>query len=281
MLTNTQIVASLRSLGLQEGRIVFVHSSLSSLGYVDGGAETVVDAFLTVLGETGTLSVPTFTFAHSQQPNPLFDPALDPSEMGKITEAVRTRPQSQRSHHLLHSVTALGAQAEKITAIHGPSAWAADGPFGKLNTLDAHILLLGVPYLRCTYFHLIEQLVQVPYRRWREINAQCRNPNGTTRPLPTLAFIHKPGTSGNDFNKLGTILEAHDVVQVGAVGNAVARLFRAKDALEIGLDRYRQDASLFLRTATDCTALRDGILTSEKNNEKAVWNASHVYRRTE
>ncbi|MBV7340005.1 AAC(3) family N-acetyltransferase [Chloroflexi bacterium TSY] len=279
-LIEKQIATSLRSLGLREGGIVFVHSSLSSLGYVEGGAKTVVDACLTVLGANGTLVVPTFTFAHSQQADPIFDPAHDPSEMGRITEVVRTHPASQRSHHLLHSVAALGAQAESITAVHGPSAWAADGPFWQLNTFDAQILLLGVPYLRCTYFHLLEQLVQVPYRRWREIKARCRNTDGSTRPLPTQALTPKSGFLGNDFNKLGALLEAQGVVQVGAVGNAVARLFWAKEALEIGLDHYRRDPSLFIKTTKDYAPLRDGILTPEFNSEKAVLSASHIYQRT-
>ena len=165
-LTQAQLVADLRALGLTAGQVVFVHSALSSLGHVQGGASTVVDAFGEVLGPTGTLVVPTFTFAHGRVTDPIFDPQHDRSEMGAITEAVRTRAGARRSCHLLHSVAALGAQAAEITAVHGPSAWAADGPFWQLYEQDARLLLLGVPYLRCTWFHVIEQLVQVRYREW-------------------------------------------------------------------------------------------------------------------
>ena len=167
-----QIAKALQTLGVGAGHIVFVHSSLSSIGYVEGGADAVVDAFLDVIGSTGTLVVPAFTFSHGGKLNPVFDPIRDASEMGRITEVARTRPGARRSRHLLHSVAALGSHAEDITAVHGPSAWAADGPFWKLYELDAHILMLGVPYLRCTFFHVIEQLVQVRYRRWREVEAR-------------------------------------------------------------------------------------------------------------
>ena len=274
-----QIAEALQTLGLGAGHIVFVHSSLSSIGYVEGGADSVVGAFLDVLGSTGTLAVPTFTFSHGGKLNPVFDPIQDTSEMGRITEVARTRPGARRSHHLLHSVAALGHHAEEITAVHGPSAWAADGPFWKLYELDAHILMLGVPYLRCTFFHVIEQLVQVRYRRWREVAAKVREPNGQERPLPMFGYSPKPGFVGNDFNKLGAILEERGLAQVGAVGNAVARRFRARDALEVGLAEYRKDPLLLVKTGDGITQLRDGALTEELHNEKSVIDSTKIYQR--
>ena len=274
-----QIAEALQTLGVQTGHIVFVHSSLSSIGYVEDGANAVVDAFLDVLGSTGTLVVPAFTFSHGGKLNPVFDPIRDTSEMGRITEVARTRPGARRSRHLLHSVAALGPHAEEITAVHGPSAWAADGPFWKLYELDAHILMLGVPYLRCTFFHVIEQLVQVRYRRWREVEARVREPDGRNRPLSMFGYSPKPGFVGNDFNKLGVILEERGLAQVGAVGNAVARRFRARDTLEVGLAEYRKDPLLFVITDDSLTQLRDGVLTEELHSEKSVIDPTQIYER--
>ena len=276
--TREQISEALQELGLPGGAIVFVHSSMSSIGHVEGGAEALVDAFLQVLTPSGTLAAPAFTFSHSGRAKPVFDPAIDPSEMGRLTEETRTRPGAHRSNHLLHSVAALGRQAAEIAANHGPSAWAADGPFWKLYELDAYILLLGVPYLRCTFIHLLEQLVQVPYRRWREVEAFVRDPDGTLRELPTLVYSPKPGFAGNDFNKLGVLLEEKGLAQVGQVGNAVARLFRARDAFELGLAQYRVDPSIFLRDGERCTPLPDGVLTAELDNEKSVIDPALMYR---
>ena len=59
---------------------------------------------------------------------------------------------------MYHSVTAIGREAEKITSALAPSAWAGDGAFWQLVELDARILLLGVTYRACTFFHVIEQL---------------------------------------------------------------------------------------------------------------------------
>ena len=71
-LTRDDTAAALRELGLRSGDIVFLHSSLRSMGTVDGGSDAVVDAFLEVLGSKGTLAVPVFTFCHGKNDNPVF-----------------------------------------------------------------------------------------------------------------------------------------------------------------------------------------------------------------
>ena len=139
--------------------------------------------------------------------------------------------------------------------------------------MDASILLLGVPCLRCTFFHVLEQLVQVRYRRWRDIDARWRD----EPPLPTSVYSWRPGFAGNDFNKLCCLLEEQGLVRVGTVGNAVARLFRARDAFEVGLAECRRDPQLFLRTGERCVGLDYGVLTDDPDNEKSVFDVTAIY----
>jgi aminoglycoside 3-N-acetyltransferase len=276
-LAREKIAAALSDLGLRTGDVVFVHGSMRSMGYVAGGADAVVDAFLDTLGPEGTIVVPTFIFSHSADGVAVFDPERDPSEMGRLTETVRTRAGADRSCHLVHSVAALGPHAKQITAVQGAAAWAADGPFWQLYVLGARILLLGVPYLRCTYFHVIEQLVQVSYRRWKKREAMIRESNGTMRDLPTVGYGPERDFRGNDFNKLGALLEDRGLAHVGAVGNAVARLFPARGALEVGVAEYRKDPQLFVKTGETVTPLRDGVMTEDLNNEKCVFDPAVMF----
>ena len=60
VLTRDRLAADLRRLGVQSGDLLMIHSSLRSLGHVVGGAPTVVDALLEILGPTGTLVGPSF-----------------------------------------------------------------------------------------------------------------------------------------------------------------------------------------------------------------------------
>jgi len=56
-----EIIHALRSLGIQNSDDVLVHSSMKSFGHVSGGSDTVIDAFLEVIGEEGTLIMPTLS----------------------------------------------------------------------------------------------------------------------------------------------------------------------------------------------------------------------------
>ena len=98
-LTRDAIAAALREVGVQSGDVLFVHSSLSSMGYVEGGSDAAVDALLDALGPEGTFVVPTFTFSRRGGGRRVFDPANDPSEMGRISETARTRAGARRSRH--------------------------------------------------------------------------------------------------------------------------------------------------------------------------------------
>ena len=60
-ITRQVLVDDLKRLGVRDGDCVMLHSSLSSLGLVEGGADTVVEAFLDAMGPQGTLLTPAFT----------------------------------------------------------------------------------------------------------------------------------------------------------------------------------------------------------------------------
>lgn len=254
-LDQQDLTADFKRLGLETGDTLFVHSSLSCIGHVQGGADTVIAALRSVLGDEGTLAAPAFTYEDDPD---IFDIANHPSGMGQISEHIRTHPQSRRSAHRQHSISAIGPHTEALTT-HGPSAWAADGPFWQLVALDARILMLGVGYTACTFFHLIEQLVQVPYREWKYLDGILREADGSERPLPTRTFAQTSWSKGNDFNKFGRILERDNLVEIQPVGNAIARLFKASDALHLGIAEYRKDPELFVRTGAERVQLKDGV----------------------
>ena len=56
------IVRDLANLRLPEAGLLFLHSSLSAIGNVQGGAATVVDALMDALAPEGPLEVHGFTY---------------------------------------------------------------------------------------------------------------------------------------------------------------------------------------------------------------------------
>ena len=111
VVTFQEIVGALRQVQVRRGAVVYVHSSLSSMGYVQGGADSVIDAFLDVVGPEGTFCVPTIVYA-GRGPRPPFDVAGSPSEVGGITETLRLRAEARRSDNPTHSDAAIGGRTK-------------------------------------------------------------------------------------------------------------------------------------------------------------------------
>ena len=93
-LSKDAIVRDLQDLGVLPGSLILVHSSLRSLGWVEGGAETVIDALLEAVAPKGTVLVPTLTGSAQLSPEnpPVFDPTTSSCWTGVIPEAFRQRP---------------------------------------------------------------------------------------------------------------------------------------------------------------------------------------------
>ena len=58
-ISHAEIITSLQSIGVASDNPVLVHSSLSALGEVEGGAQTVIESLLAI---AGTIVMPAFTY---------------------------------------------------------------------------------------------------------------------------------------------------------------------------------------------------------------------------
>ncbi|GAA2757629.1 aminoglycoside N(3)-acetyltransferase [Actinopolymorpha rutila] len=174
--TVERLAEDLRDLGVAEGSVVLAHVSLSRIGRVVGGEQAVIEALLRVLGESGTLVMPSQSWqlcdpAYLNDPDvpreawqlvrdhlPAYDPAVTPSRtMGKVAELFRAIPGAVRSAHPHRSFAALGPRAAEIVAVHDlDSPNGERSPLKTMYELDARTLLLGVGHSKSTILHLAE-----------------------------------------------------------------------------------------------------------------------------
>ena len=239
--TRARIAEDLRALGVRPGGVLLVHSSISALGWVCGGAQAVVEALRDALGPGGTLVVPTHTggnsdpagWAHPPVPEawwpairaelPAYDPALTPARgLGAVVELVRTQPGALRSAHPQVSFAALGPAAETITAGHAlDSGFGERSPLARIHDLDGDVLLLGVDHGSNTSLHLAEYRVPVPARETS--GAAVAGPDG--RRWATWEDVV---ADESDFARLGADFEATGAASIGPVGEGEARLMRQR-----------------------------------------------------
>ncbi|TFG71312.1 MAG: AAC(3) family N-acetyltransferase [Anaerolineales bacterium] len=159
------IAGDLEALGLPQGSAVLVHSSLSALGYVEGGPETVIQGLLQALGPEGTLLIPALSYEIVTPKNPVFDVRSTPSNIGIIPEYFRKRHGTRRSIHPTHSVCAVGPLTGAFLDQHDKDSTpcGAHSPFRALRDLDGYILMLGCGLKPDTSMHAIEELLQPPH----------------------------------------------------------------------------------------------------------------------
>ncbi|KAL2856542.1 SPBc2 prophage-derived aminoglycoside N-acetyltransferase-like protein YokD [Aspergillus pseudoustus] len=243
--TRQSLYNDLRDLGIKQGDTILLHSSISSLGWVCGGAETVVHALVDVLGDAGTLVVPSHSVDNSdpglwQNPPvpeewhqlirnsmPAYDPRTTGARtMGMIAETVRTWPGAVRSAHPHTSFSAIGSKAGELVADHALDCRLGEkSPLARLEADNARVLLLGVGFECCTAFHLAEYRLSITYQE--NVSFAACIANGRE-----WVTVQDTAVSEDGFDRLGSDYERDKTVILGTVGGASARLFSLASAVD-------------------------------------------------
>lgn len=199
--TRAVLAADLARLGIARGDTVFLHSSLKSLGYVEGGAAAVIGALQDVVGADGTLLVPTYYLpggtvkATCEMSGYVFDPRAHGTNMGRLPETFLTQAATHRSVHPTHSVSAWGRHAEFLTSGHhrAPSIFGEGSPWQRFVGLEgAKVLGLGVSMGPVTFYHVLEDALgsAFPEPIWEERTYQlpCVDQAGQRWDVPVRPF---------------------------------------------------------------------------------------------
>ncbi|WP_096154900.1 MULTISPECIES: aminoglycoside N(3)-acetyltransferase [Bacillus] len=241
LVTKSTLIQEFRNLGVKEGMTLIVHSSLSLIGWVCGGAPTVIMALQEVLTEEGTLVMPTHTGNNSDPADwgnppvpkewwqpirdemPGFMPEVTPTFfMGAIPESFRKFPNVLRSHHPTVSFAAWGKYANYITEKHPlTKELGYESPLGKIYRLDGHVLLLGVGYDSNTSMHLAEEGIE-NYPTKQSGSAIIKDGKRKWVTYTSLAYQEEL------FEAIGEEFEAscHEDIINGNIGKAPSKLMR-------------------------------------------------------
>lgn len=244
--TKEDIRDGLKRLGLKGGDNVGVHSSLSSFGYVKGGAGAVIDALLETVGEEGTVVMPTYsdniqtlektqeeigmgvTWKYSVLP---YDPQRDGCWTGKIPDTFWRRDGGVRNSNPTHSLTAMGARPEELS-----QDWR------KLLDVDGSILLLGVTLGCCSSMHLAEEYVELPQYILDKITPPPELEEKYDRENIEFGFGSYP-----DFEKMEEICVKHGIMKNVKIGEATVKLLRLRELITLYAEYLRKNPGLFYR----------------------------------
>lgn len=237
--TRQSLAQDLRRLGLKPGMIVLVHSSLSALGWVNGGPVAVIQALMDTLTTEGTLMMP----AHSgdlsdptswsnppvpadwhqtiRETMPAYNPRITPTRgLGRVAELFRTFPDVIRSGHPTDSFAAWGSKAADLIENHSLDWGLGEGsPLARLYELDGHVLLLGAGHDSNTSIHLAQYRVEDAYPTIKQGAPIMKNGERCWVEYQEIDLE----TDG--FEKIGN---SFDAIVTGQVGSAKAHLMRQR-----------------------------------------------------
>ncbi len=247
MLTKNDLVVGFKKTGLTAGDVVLVHSSYKSLGAVDGGPQTVVDALLEVITPTGTLIIPTFNFNFNKGES--WDVRTTPSHMGVLTEIIRLNPNSRRVFHPFYSFAILGKLKDKLTKVRYKDSYGPDSIFMQLRKLDAKIMVIGLSYTHSmTFFHHIEQMEGVDYRFIKAFTGLVTDENGKTYE-DTFTMLVRDVDKGvqTEVDPMGEVLEKRGVVTTHKIGEADVKIMKANDVYRVTAEEMKKKPGLMYR----------------------------------
>ena len=252
--TVESLQADFKALGIKKGMVLVVHSSLSAIGWVCGGAVAVIIALQEVIGKTGTLVMPTHSTDLSdpsqwknppvpeswwqtiRETMPAYDPDLTPTRsMGKIAETFRKQEGVLRSTHPQGSFCARGPHASSIIDNHSLAyRFGEHSPLARIYDLGGSVLLLGVGYSSNTSIHLAEYRANFPTKRVVQESAPVSRAGSRT-----WATFEDIDVDDSDFDRLGEDFLRSDtgkVVQHGKVGIADCQLMPQRAVVDFAVD---------------------------------------------
>lgn len=256
--TVKMLVEDLQKLGVQKGAVLIVHSSLSSLGWVCGGAQAVVMALQKTVTSEGTLIMPTYSGWNSnpkdwrsppvppewveiiQDQLPAYDPHLSPTRsMGIIVDTFRSQREVLRSSHPRASFAAWGKKADSVISSHSLDfPFGENSPLARAYDLNASLLLMGVPYDTMNSWYLSAYRSKWSQAHVEECSAVIQE-NG--KRLWKKYKDHQ--RKHDDFEQIGRDFEASKKVKAGLIGHAESKLMSQVEAVDFAtawLNQHRR-----------------------------------------
>jgi aminoglycoside N3'-acetyltransferase len=239
MITREEIVKDLKQMGLKAGMAVEVHSSLSSMGYVQNGPATVIQALIDVVGKGGALIMSAYPVTLPIWPTEeekakgiickvRFMDENDNSKtgMGAISDAFRRWPG-----------TCLGKGMHRVCAWGKDARLHAQG-YDYLLSIDGWVLLIGVDIHSCSAMHIAETKVSLP----QDIKDYFELPEDIRHQYPPKKWhiqYHDPPEDG--WEKIQEEAVRRGLIVQAKIGQAKCFFFRAKPVVDIYEERLRAD----------------------------------------
>ncbi len=220
--TQFDIKNSLISAGLNKGDDVFIHSNIGFFGKCENAKNSkelsacFYHAITEVIGDSGTIVVPTFTYSGCN--NEEFDVDTTQCKMGIFSKYIMNLSDSKRSNDCNFSVSAIGISSSYYTDNIPLNPFGEDSFFERFYKKKGKILCLNFD-AGTTFVHYVERKCNVPYRTDKEFISRVIE-NGISQQKKSYHFVYdlnKPGDAA-EFTRLHQICLDYGIAKTATLG---------------------------------------------------------------
>jgi aminoglycoside N3'-acetyltransferase len=239
-MNRVDIEKCLVNIGIKQGMFLEVHSSLSSIGTVEGGASSVISAFMNIITKDGLLIMPSFlvkSLPLSEQ-----DKALGISSKSKIL----SEDHNERTD--MGIIADTFRKTDGVITGKGPhrfSAWGNDQKkyienFNLFIKSNSYALLIGVDIESLSAMHFVEH--NIPEHIWPKLFPPS-NPDVNKYYNRNEWFIKIIGRTPYQIGWLNVQKEAlsKGLINNCKIGNSNCMLFKIDDIVGIYESRLKND----------------------------------------
>ncbi|NLK94373.1 MAG: AAC(3) family N-acetyltransferase [Clostridiales bacterium] len=251
MVIKEEFINALKLCGIKNGQNIMVHTSLKNIGYVCGGAQTIIEGLIETVGNEGTIIMPTQSWKNLDPSTgvhyevsekywqairdnwPAYNKDITPTNtMGAVAEMFRKWPGALRSDHPARSVAAYGKNAKFITENHELSnIFGENSPVDKLYKLDGYVLLIGVGYDKNTSIHLADE--KANYKSKRKVKESSAIMVNGVREWVTYETLY---VDGEDFVDIGKAFEERHNVKKVPLGNTELVFMKQRELVDFAVE---------------------------------------------
>jgi aminoglycoside N3'-acetyltransferase len=236
------VADQLAELGVEPGGVLLVHTAFRAARPIEGGPAGLIEALRRALGSQGTLVLPSWTDDDDTPFDPLRTPAA--RALGIVPDTFWRMPGVLRGQHPF-ALAAAGPLAAEVVAGPPPiPPQAPDSAVGRVHRYDGQVLLIGIGHECDTTLHLAEVMAGVPYGVPKHVTVLR---DGRPERVDYLENDH----CCERFALAEGWLRERGLQRDGPVGHARARLARARDIVQVALERLSADPLVFLHPPGD------------------------------
>lgn len=253
-LTLDSMLEGLKSVGVQQGDILFVHSDVRALGMPPSitHANEILPFYLQALqhavGKSGTLAVPAYFYEYARFGTP-FDVDSSPVSLplGSFSHYFNELPGRIRSCNPLQSVAALGAKAEELAGGDSLSGYGAPSPWHRLRMMGGKILFIGVTIQPMTYVHYVEQQYGVPHMYCKIYPTPVLRKGKQIQGRVISAVRYLEFNINYDLANFEKVLLEKKQLKIAEVGKGSVRCVSAQDVYDTGIECLDKNPFFFLK----------------------------------